>query len=58
VNRKAEWLDLPVIFDYSVDGGSVIIEDVTGPTMADIDARIEKERERINESLLEDSRER
>ena len=55
--RRAIWLELPVIFDYSIDGGDVLIENVTGPTMADIDVKIERERGDINRDLLEDFRE-
>jgi hypothetical protein len=55
--RSVKWIELPVIFDYSADGGDIIIEQVTRPTDADVSAYIAINQNEINEHLLEDYRE-
>jgi hypothetical protein len=55
--RSVKWIELPVIIDYTADGGDIIIEQVTRPTDADVDAYIKINGNEINEHLLEDYRE-
>jgi hypothetical protein len=58
MGRRAIWMDLPVVIDYSAGGGNILIEQVTPPTLADVDAYIKINTDEINDALLEDWRER
>jgi hypothetical protein len=55
--RSVKWVELPIIIDYTADGGDIIIEQVTRPTDADVSAYIAINNNEINEHLLEDYRE-
>jgi hypothetical protein len=52
--RSVKWIDLPVIFNHRPEDGKVVIDEVTLPTMADVDAYIKVRGDELNRDLLED----
>jgi hypothetical protein len=52
--RSVKWIDLPVIFSHSPEDGRVVIDQITLPTMADVDAYIKVRGDELNRDLLED----